>query len=89
MEPTFFQSRQSPVIFRRELLDDATCLQFRRQHFPGVGFHFEVGTDFRIRRQKVQGAEQMVIRVVKRRQGGAVQRNVKMNAPFFGVTGDG
>ncbi len=39
-QPAFVQSRQRPVVFGDKLLDDAAAFQFRRQHFPGVGFHF-------------------------------------------------
>ena len=67
-QPAFLQSRERPVIFPGKLLDDAARFQFRRQHFPSVSFHFEVRTNFWIFGEQIQNAEQMVVRVFKRRR---------------------
>ena len=81
-QPAFSEPRQRPVIFGDELLDDAAAFQVRRQHFPGVGFHFQMRTELRIFREQIENAEQMVVGVGKRRRGGRVERDMEMDAPL-------
>jgi hypothetical protein len=81
-QSAFRQLRQRPIIFRRELVNDILRFQSRWQHFPSVSFHFQVRAEFWVFRERIQNAEQMVVRIFKRRRGGRVQLNVKMNPPF-------
>ena len=53
-EPAFGELRQSPGIFRGQLFNNIAGFQLRRQDFPGVGFHFEVGTEGRLLREKIE-----------------------------------
>src|SRR3954468_16485227 len=81
-EAAFFHAGKGPIIFSNQLVNDITLFQFRRQDFPGVGFHFEMGAHAGICGEHVQCAEDMVGGIVKNFRGRAVQWDVEMNAPL-------
>ena len=83
----FAAAREAPVVFADELLDDGAALHFRGHDFPRVGFHFEMRAEGRVLAEQFEDAEKMIGGVVEQRGGRAVQRDVKMNAPFLVVRG--
>ena len=58
---------------------------FRRHDFPRVGLHFEMRAERGIFFQQREDAEEMIGGVVEQRRRWAMQRDVKMNAPFIRV----
>jgi hypothetical protein len=45
---------EGPLVFGDELIDHIADFEFRRQHFPGVRFHFEVLARIRMRLQPIE-----------------------------------
>src|SRR2546425_6794998 len=76
------QARQRPFVLRDELVHHVAVLQFRRQHFPRVRLHLNVGAKARVRFQNVHHAEKVVGGRVEQDGRFAVQRNVEMDAPL-------
>ena len=75
----------APVVFADELLDDGLGAEFPGEDFPRVGFHFEMGAEAGLFCEEIEEAEEMWRGGLAVSEGGGVERNVEMDAPFGGV----
>lgn len=71
------------MVFADELIYDASLFSFRRQHFPSVGFHLEVRASSRMLFDEVQSSRDVVGGVAEEFGWRRVERDVKVNAPFW------
>src|SRR5882672_8655054 len=81
-QPPLAQAGKGPFIFRSELVHHLKALELGRQDFPGVCFHFKMRAKRGIGLKQVQNSQQVIGGILKQSSRRAVQRNVKMDAPF-------
>ena len=76
---------ETPFVFADQLVHHAAVLHRRWHDLPGVRLHLKMRAEVWVRFECVHHAEEMVACVVEERGGTAVERDVKMNAPFLGL----
>lgn len=82
-ESAMGQSVEGPGVFLGQLVDHGAGFQIGRKHFPGVGFHFEMGGGIGMRAQPVEGFPHVVGRGLEESGGLVVKGNMEMDPPFM------